>query len=100
MVNGFGFYSDALRSIKDAYRPKSNESKGVWEELRGVGREERKDDQISLVGYWVFSINPSARLIDYKEVPLHELLEAFAVWSRNRKDELEFHASINGVKLK
>ena len=100
MVNGFGFYSDALRSIKDAYRPKSEKPKDVWQELGTLGRKKEKNDQISLVGYWVFSINPSARLIDYKEVPLHELLEAFAVWSRNRQDELEFHANINGVKLK
>ena len=102
MVNGFGFYSNALRSIRDTYQP-TKKPKSFYEELQEVGNvrvEKEEEDKISLVGYWVYSINPSAKMKDYIDVPLHELLEAFAVWSANRKYELEFHASINGAKLK
>ena len=101
MVNGFRFYSDALGSIKNAYRPKpKRKSKEGWAGLgEAVGSKPKEEDKISLVGYWVYSINPAGKISDYADVPLEELLEAFAVWSHNRKTEFEFRAATAGIKI-
>lgn len=102
MVNGFRIYSNALKSIRGANSTDDAEGKdkSAWEELRSIGTEVQEGDQIRLVSYWVFCVNPGAILKDYDDVPLIELLEAYSVWEQNREYELKFHAQINGAKLK